>query len=236
MKSKLIVALDVDTMKEAESLLKKLHKEVEIFKIGPQLFTRYGPRIIETVHKFKRGVFLDLKLYDIPNTVANTAAQITRLKVFMFTVHTQGGSKMMREAQRAAVEEAGKIGIKPPVILGVTVLSSFNRKGLKELNVSGTVDEQVTRLVRLARKAGIGGVVLSPKEAAGARKIAGRDFVIVCPGIRPAGYKKDDQKRTAGPKKAIESGADYIVVGRPVIKAARPGKAARKILAEIKGD
>ena len=235
-KDKLIVALDVASKKEAQSLLSELTPEVKIFKIGPYLYSRYGPDIVKLVHKYRAKVFLDLKLHDIPATVANTMKQLVGLRVFMLTLHAQGGLDMMQAARQQADKSAGELKTKAPHILAVTVLSSFNKSDLRQIGVDKNINEQVYKLTRLAKQAKLSGVVLSAKELRRAGKLLGDDFIAVCPGIRPKAASKDDQKRTATPKEAIDNGASFIVVVRPVIKAKNPQKAALGIIKDIRGE
>ena len=230
-KSKIILALDVDTIKEAQRIITNTKPYIDIYKVGPHLFTKYGPEIIKLIHKNKKEVFLDLKLHDIPNTVAASIKQIVRLKVYMITVHTLGGLKMLCEAKKAAVSEARKLKQKAPILLGVTILSSFEKKDLKQINISLTIKDQVLSLINLAQMAKLAGVVLSAKELGYISK--NNKLLKVVPGIRPKGYKKDDQKRIMTPKQAIKQGADFLVIGRPIIKAASVKKAAADIFKEI---
>ena len=232
-KSKIILALDVDTIKEAQSIITNTKPYINIYKIGPHLFTKYGPEIIKLIHKNKKEVFLDLKLHDIPNTVAASIKQIVRLKVYMITLHTLGGLKMLREAKKAAVSEARKLKQKAPILLGVTVLSSLEKKDLKQININLTIKKQVLSLLNLAQMANLGGVVLSAKELGYISKNKNNKLLKVVPGIRPKGYKKDDQKRIMIPREAIKQGADFLVIGRPIIKAASIKKAAADIFKEI---
>lgn len=230
---KLIVALDVDSLNSAKEILDKLYPAVKIFKIGSQLFTNAGPAAVELVIKRGAQVFLDLKFHDIPNTVANAVTASTRLGVFMLNLHVQGGFDMMKHAVSAASQEADRLNIKRPFVLGVTVLTSMGEKDLKDLEIRKGVKSQVTYLAKLARDAGLDGVVASADETQPIRWACGDDFIIVTPGIRPAFAQKDDQKRTATPKEAITSGANYIVVGRPVIEAADPRVVAEEIIREM---
>ncbi|MDP8260738.1 MAG: orotidine-5'-phosphate decarboxylase [Candidatus Kappaea frigidicola] len=232
-KSKIILALDIDTIKEAKSIIKDTKQYIDIYKIGPHLFTKYGPEIIKLVHKNKREVFLDLKLHDIPNTVASSVRQIVRLKVYMLTLHTFGGLKMLREAKKAAVSEAKKLKLRTPLLLGVTVLSSFEKKDLKQININLTVKDQVLSLLNLAQIAKLAGVVLSAKELTHINKVKNNKLLKVVPGIRPKGSKKDDQKRIMTPSEAIKQGADFLVIGRPIIKSASAKEAAENIIKEI---
>lgn len=218
-KEKIIIALDVNTIKDLERLLSILSPHVRIFKVGMELFYSCGPKALDVIRKYDKEIFLDLKFYDIPNTVKNSAKAVTRLGVFMFNVHASGGGDMMKAALEGAGEESEKMGIDRPRILGVTVLTSMEARG-----------EQVLGLAKLAKEAGLDGVVASPKEAALIRKEIGKDFLIVTPGARPEGSEKGDQKRTATPKEAFSAGADYIVIGRPITKAKDPLKAITSIM------
>ncbi len=217
-KEKIIVALDVNTLKEVEHLLDILSPHVGIFKVGMELFYSCGPKAIDLIKQYDREVFLDLKFHDIPNTVRNAAKAATRLGAFMFTVHASGGSDMMEAAVEGAVEESERMGIGRPRILGVTVLTSME-----------ATEKEVVSLAKSAKKIGLDGVVASPKEAAGIRKEIGKNFLIVTPGVRPKGSEKEDQKRIATPSEAISAGADYIVIGRPITKAKDPVRAVKDI-------
>lgn len=219
---KLIVALDVNNLNQAKKLVNKLYPKVKFFKVGSQLFTSYGPEVIKFIKGKGAKVFLDLKFYDIPNTVANAARAATRLKVDIFNLHALGGIEMMSTALKAAKEEARKLKINRPKVIAVTVLTSQN--------ISVKV---VLGLVNLARRAGLDGVVASAKEAQAIRRKRGKNFLIVTPGIRPASSGKNDQRRVATPKEAIQNGATYIVVGRPITEAKNPLKAAEDILKEM---
>ena len=214
MKSKLIVALDVPTYPEAERLVRELSGVVDTFKVGYQLFTRVGPRIVEFLRAQGRDCFLDLKFHDIPHTVAKGVESAAALEVRMLTVHTAGGDEMLRAAA----------GVAPrPLLLGVTVLTS----------VDGDVAGEVARRAALAQDCGLDGVIASASEAAAIRTARGPAFLIVTPGIRPAGAAVADQKRVVPPAAAIRAGADYIVVGRPIVAAANPAQAAAAIVAEL---
>jgi len=230
---KLIVALDVDTLDSAKTIVDTLYPAVKIFKIGNQLFTNAGPSSVEYVVNKGGAVFLDLKFHDIPNTVAGAARAAVKLKVFMLNVHVQGGFDMMKKTMQAAKEEAEKLKIQRPLVLGVTVLTSMGEKDLKDLEIRKGVKSQVTYLAKLAKEAGLDGVVASADEVQPIRWSCGDDFVIVTPGIRPELAQKNDQKRTATPKEAISLGANYIVVGRPILEAKDPKAAAEEILREI---
>ena len=223
---RLIVALDVNTDKQAKCFVERFFPKVKIFKIGPILFTAYGPKVIEMVRKKGAEVFLDLKFYDIPNTVANAVRQATRLKVRMLTLHTSGGEEMLMAAAQAAREESAKLKIKKPLLLGITVLTSDKQSA----NTKNTVLERA----RLAKRSGLDGIVCSVHEARAVRKACGKDFVIVTPGIRPKNAQAGDQKRVATAKDAFLAGANYIVVGRPILDAADPLEAAKNIIKEMK--
>lgn len=231
--SKLIVALDVKDLKRAKELVDNLYPTVKIFKIGSQLFTAYGPRAVELVQRKGARVFLDLKFHDIPNTVAKAAVSATDLGVFMFTVHCLGGFQMMRLVKEASYEETKKLGIQKPLVLGVTLLTSIDQRDLISLGINRRIKDQVLCLAKLAKKAGLDGVIASPQEIRLIRKTLGSSFIIVTPGIRPFWAKTYDQRRTLKPKEAIDAGADYIVIGRPIIEAKVPLRAAEKIIEEI---
>ncbi len=206
------------------------------FKIGSRLFTAEGPGIVRTLAGRGDRVFLDLKFHDIPNTVATAVAAATSLGVWMVNVHASGGSRMMRAARDAAHETAAKERLTPPIVIAVTVLTSMTGDFLAETGVQSPVLDQVARLAELAQAAGLDGVVASPQETALIRQRCGSGFTIVTPGIRGGGAKtagKDDQERTLSPAEAIAAGASYIVVGRPIIAAGDPRRAAEEIAASI---
>jgi orotidine-5'-phosphate decarboxylase len=230
---KLIVALDVDTLDSAKTIVNTLYPTVKIFKIGSQLFTNAGPAAVECAVAKGARVFLDLKFHDIPNTVANAVRAAAKLKVFMLNVHVQGGFEMMRHALAALKDESSRLKIERPIILGVTILTSMGEKDLKDLEIRKGVKSQVTYLAKLAKDAGLDGVVASADEIQPIRWACGDDFIIVTPGIRPEWAQKGDQKRTATPKEAISLGADYIVVGRPILEAKDPKAAAEEIIKSI---
>ena len=232
-KERLIVALDVDTKEKAFGLVEKLKNDVKIFKVGSELFTSCGPEIIAGVKKNGSGIFLDLKFHDIPNTVAKSVIAATRLGVSIINVHALGGYDMMKKAAEAVKREAKTLTIDPPKLIAVTVLTSTDENGLKKIGIDDTMEKQVTKLAKFAKDAGLDGVVASPFEVRLIRKELGEEFIIVTPGVRPEWAAANDQKRVATPKEAVLNGADYIVVGRPVIEASDPAEAARKILKEI---
>src|SRR4051812_36412753 len=221
---KIIVALDVPTQKEALSLMAALAGEVGAFKIGLQRYTADGPALVRA-GLFLSPIFLDLKLHDIPNTVGRAVESACSLGVRMLTIHLSGGGEMIRTAVEARKTDM--------LLLGVTVLTSSNDATLQETGVSATTAEQVLRLARLGVDNGIDGLVASPQEARLLRDEFGDKIKIVTPGIRPAGSAAADQKRIASPRDAVEAGADYLVIGRPITGAADPKGAARSILAEL---
>jgi orotidine-5'-phosphate decarboxylase len=228
----LIVALDFPELEPCRKLLSELGDLVKIYKIGTELFTAHGWEAVELVHQAGAKVFLDLKLHDIPTTVAKTARVIARRGIFMFNVHTLGGLQMMRETRRAVDEEC-KTG-KKPLLLGVTILTSHEEKALeRELGIKRPLKEEVMSLARLAREAGLDGVIASPGEAELLRKELGKGFLLVTPGIRPAESAQDDQKRALTPQEALRRGADYLVVGRPITGASDPRQAVQHILQSL---
>ncbi len=223
-KEKLIVALDAGDLKKAERIVNELSGVVKIFKVGSQLFTRCGPKVINIVNKKNCKVFLDLKFHDIPNTVKGAVESAKNLGVFMLTLHILGAKEMLKAASNI---------LNRPKLVGVTVLTSLNDNDLSSLGINRRVKDEVLYLAKLAKESGLDGVVCSPKEIALVRKRMGKDFIIVSPGIRPLGDKTSDQKRVLTPKEAITLGADYIVVGRPILEAREPIKEAREILGKI---
>jgi len=233
MQSRLIFALDVDTVREALTLVDALRNEVGLFKVGKQLFLHAGPDIIRQIKERGGDVFLDLKFHDIPRTVAKAGAEATRLGVRMFDVHASGSTAMMRQT----IAEVNKVSrtehLVRPKVLAVTVLTSLNHEDLKLLGVRSGVESHVVRLVRLARDAGMDGVVASPQEVARIRKECGRRFLIITPGVREVRGTADDQKRVMTPEAAIRAGANYLVVGSPIRDAADPAAAARAIVTSM---
>lgn len=235
MKRKICVALDVNTLSEAKDLAKRLSPWVGVFKIGSQLFTSEGPRIVEAIQNTGADVFLDLKYHDIPNTVVQASMVAARMGVFMFNIHSLGGSRMMKAVADQITEEADKTNSRKPIILGITLLTSMSAEELRtDLKIEVPLDEYVCHLAQLAKNAGLDGVVCSPKELTIIRQACGEDFVLVTPGIRPSWVSEtDDQKRITTPREAISDGANYIVVGRPITHAEIPEVAAERILCEI---
>jgi len=232
-REKLIVALDVKSFDEAKRIVDILYPHVKIFKVGSKLFTSCGPEIIKAIHKKGGEVFLDLKFHDIPNTVSGSVESAAQLGVFMLTVHTLGGSLMLKEAAESAMRSARKFNTRKVKIVGVTVLTSMDNKDLRGVGISRDLKKEVISLAKLAKKQGLDGIVASAAEAKHIRKVTGKNFIIITPGIRPSGAAKDDQKRIVTPKDAIRNGASYIVVGRPIIEAKNPRAATIGILKEI---
>jgi orotidine-5'-phosphate decarboxylase len=230
----IIAALDVPTGEMALKLVDELRPAVGVFKIGSELFTSAGPEIVRRVRSLGASIFLDLKFHDIPNTVAKAVAAATRLDVQMLTIHTSGGSEMMRAAQESAEKTAQQCGWKAPLILGVTVLTSMDGATLVEVGSAANVGAQVERLAALATKSGLKGLVCSPLEIAGLRQILPRDVQLVTPGIRTGAEKADDQKRTLTPKEALDAGANWLVIGRPIYAAANPRAAVEEIAASLR--
>ena len=233
-KERLVLALDVDDFKKAEELVGKLSDYVGVFKIGSQLFTAEGAKVVKMVNKKGGKVFLDLKFHDIPNTVARAAEVATKLGVYIFNVHTSGGYEMMKAAAEASKKISLMLDIRKPLILGVTLLTSINQEILeKEIGIKKRLEEQVVHLAELAKAASLDGVVASSWEIKEIRKTCGEDFVILTPGIRPAGKSSDDQKRVMTPGEAIKLGSDFLVIGRPIRNASNPVEAAKEILREM---
>jgi orotidine-5'-phosphate decarboxylase len=225
-RDRLIVALDVPTADDARSLVDRLQGTVGMFKVGSQLFTAAGPDFVRELVARKEKVFLDLKYHDIPNTVGLAVGAAARLGVSLVDVHALGGKAMLE----AGVASLPAMGAR---LLAITILTSHDQGTLGEIGVEGTVPNTVTSLARLARSAGVDGVVASPHEVALIREACGPDFLIVTPGIRPVGAQLGDQARAATPAAALAAGADYLVVGRPITEAADPVAAAAAIVREM---
>jgi orotidine-5'-phosphate decarboxylase len=236
-RSSLIVALDFDSLSAALKFAEQVADLVGMFKIGKQLFTTAGPEAVRQVAKLGTGIFLDLKYHDIPNTVAGAVLAAAALPgVQLMNIHALGGSAMMQAAVQA-ISAGVPMGEDRPRLLAVTLLTSMDKKAMREVGIGGTPQARVLQLAKLAKKNGVDGVVASVQEAKAIRKACGREFLIVTPGVRPkdksTGGKKDDQARTATPREAIKAGADFMVVGRPILAAADPRAAAVEIVEEI---
>jgi orotidine-5'-phosphate decarboxylase len=232
MARKIIIALDVKNREEARAVLESL-PEARLFKVGLELYTAEGPAMIDLVKSFGKEVFLDLKLHDIPNTVAGAVKSAVRHGVAMLTLHTSGGREMMKRAVEAARETAAKENKPLPLILGVTVLTSLKDSDLQEIGFSSDARNQVLRLARLAVEAGIEGIVCSPQELEPLRAELGSRVRIITPGIRPAWAEAQDQKRIMTPGEAIKKGADFLVIGRPITQAPVPREAFSRVLEEL---
>jgi orotidine-5'-phosphate decarboxylase len=236
-RSSLIVALDFDSLSSALKFASSIAELVGMFKIGSQLFTSAGPEAVRQIAQLGTGVFLDLKFHDIPNTVAGAVLASAGFPgVQLVNVHALGGATMMRAAAQA-VSAGVPMGADRPRLLAVTVLTSMDQKAIREVGIGGPPKSRVLKLAQLAQSAGVDGVVASVAEAKAIRKRCGREFLIVTPGVRPkekpAGANQDDQARTATPREAIKAGADFIIVGRPVLASADPRKAVEEIVDEI---
>lgn len=225
MRERLIVALDVSTAAEAQRLVQRIGDAAGIYKVGLQLFTAEGPQLVRDLVASGRKVFLDLKLHDIPNTVGHAVKAAAELGAYMLTVHSSGGTAMLKAAVEAS---ANRINL-----LAVTVLTSLSADDLHQVGVPDQITDQVLRMAVLARSAGCQGIVSSPRELLSLRRLLGGDFMIVTPGIRPAGSSANDQQRTATPAQAVSDGASHIVVGRPITHAVDPVQAAQDIIAEM---
>jgi len=228
----LAVALDVASVDQATRHIERIAGVPGWLKIGFELFTAAGPASITLAAK-SSSVFLDLKFHDIPTTVARAVASATRHGAALCTLHASGGLAMLRAAKTAAAEEAERCQLSRPKLVAVTVLTSLAQEDLPSIGIAGPLSEQVARLVDLSLEAGLDGVVASAREAEAVRRRAGTDFLIVTPGIRPAGSERGDQYRVATPSSAIRAGADLLVVGRPILQAENPADAARAVCAEI---
>ncbi len=220
--SKAILALDVDTIEEARKFVDNLYPKIDIFKVGSHLFTAYGPKVVEMLHEKGAQVFLDLKYFDIPNTVAKAVAAATRLKVKMLTLHISGGREMLEAAVDSAREQAKAYKAPKPLLIGVTVLTSKKAKA-----------QEVLALAKMGVSCGLDGVVCSVNEAALLRSKIKKDFLIVTPGIRLNDSIKDDQKRVATVSQAVEAGSDFLVIGRPILKAKDPLLTAEELLGDL---
>ena len=233
MRNPIILALDVPAAEQALALARQLAPVLGAVKIGSELFTASGPEMVRQIRGLGLNVFLDLKFHDIPNTVAKAVGSATQLDVQMLTIHTSGGSVMMRAAEKAAQDAAVQAGRAAPLVLGVTVLTSLDSNAIAEVGFQPNVAHQVIRLAQLAVSSGLRGLVCSPLEVVELRRVLPREIQLVTPGIRPADSASDDQKRTLTPKEAIGAGADWLVIGRPIYGAKDPKRAAEQILESL---
>ena len=224
--SKVIIALDTTDEQKALELVKLLKHKVSVFKVGLELFCSEGPEIVNKINDLGCKVFLDLKFHDIPNTVAGAARAALSTGAFMFNVHASGGREMMRKVRETV--DSAELPEKP-IVIAVTVLTSLDESDLNDINISKSPLEQVKTLALLTKESGLDGVVASPREITAIREVAGQDFVIVTPGVRPAWAQAGDQKRIMTPAEALDAGASYIVVGRPVTAAPNPVEAIDKL-------
>lgn len=233
-KERIILALDVSDFDEAVDIVQKFKDEVDIFKVGNELFTSVGPRIVKQIHLMGKKVFLDLKFHDIPNTVSKAVLAAARLGVFIVNVHALGGLEMMKRAADSVREFSLKNNMERPRLIGVTILTSIDQQTLRdELGVELRMSAQVKHLAGLAQQAGLDGVVAAPDDIEMIRSRFGTNFLIITPGIRPSWAAADDQKRTMTPAKAVSLGSDYLVIGRSILAQADPMDALRKIQDEV---
>ena len=230
-REKIIFALDVDKLSEIDRWAELLANKVGMFKVGKELFTTAGPAAVEAVKRHGGEVFLDLKYHDIPNTVAQAMLAAGRLGVRLANLHALGGPEMMEQAATAVRKQFTEA--ERPRLLAVTILTSSTQETLKAVGIEHPVEQMVVRLAKLAKESGMDGVVASPLEIQAIRAACGPDFLIVTPGVRPAFASVDDQKRIMTPAEAVQAGADYLVIGRPIAKAADPAQAAEMIVDEI---
>jgi len=227
---KVLIALDYDDQETALAFVKQLSPDTCRLKVGKEMFTYFGPEFVKELIELGFDVFLDLKFHDIPNTVAKAVTAAAKMGVWMVNVHASGGYEMMHKA-KLALEEFGD---RAPILIAVTVLTSMDEPELKRLGINKSPQEQVIYLAKLAKEAGLDGVVCSAQEANVLKAELGENFKLVTPGIRPEGSEAGDQKRIMSPKQAIEAGSDYLVVGRPITKAANPVKVLQDVNESIK--
>ncbi|VAX02800.1 Orotidine 5'-phosphate decarboxylase [hydrothermal vent metagenome] len=230
---RILCALDTTDQQTAFDLAENLRDHVGGVKLGLEFFGACGPTGFDHVAQSGMPIFLDLKLHDIPNTVAKAISALMPLNPLIMTVHTSGGAAMMTAAVKAATEAAQNVGCKRPIIVGVTILTSMDENDLQDIGLTPPTSAQVVRMARLAQASGLDGVVCSPFEITAIRAACGPDFKLIVPGIRPIGSSSGDQKRTMTPREAIERGADYIVIGRPITEADDPTRAAQNIAREL---
>jgi orotidine-5'-phosphate decarboxylase len=233
-KERLVLAVDTSKIDEARQIVDELSEYVGVFKVGLELFMSAGPAVLKLFHERNLKLFFDGKFLDIPNTVAKASEAVGRQGVQMFTVHASGGSKMLAASVAAAAKGAAEAGLQPPIVLGVTVLTSMSADELRsELNVSASLPEQVTRLAKLCQASGVPGIVSSAEEVGKLRKTLGDSMVLVTPGVRPTWAEANDQTRIVTPSDALRNGADYLVIGRPIVAAADRKAAAKRIIEEM---
>ena len=230
---RLIVALDVHSYNDVKRLVEELGDSVSYYKVGMELFYSVGSSVVDLLKAQNKNIFLDLKLHDIPNTVAAGLCSLMNLGANIVNIHAGGGYTMMKTAADRLKTEAERQNIERPNLIAVTILTSINQEDWTGLGYPFSIREQVVRLAKLAKKAGLDGVVASPQEAAAIREACGEDFLIVTPGVRPAGAAINDQSRIATPAQALKNGATHLVVGRPIIAAEKPREAALAIIKEI---
>lgn len=230
---RIIVPLDVPDETSAIALLDRL-PQVSFWKVGLELFVGSGGKILETLKQRQKRIFLDLKFHDIPNTMAGACRSATRYGVDLLTVHAAAGRIALQAAQTAAHEEAIAIGITPPHLIGITVLTSLSAQALAcELKIPLELTDYALQMALLAKESGLSGAVCSPQEVAQLREVCGKEFLLVCPGVRPTWATKGDQQRSMTPATAMQAGADYLVIGRPITTAADPVQAFNQICAEL---
>lgn len=229
----ILIPLDVPTSEKAIEIARDLAPHVGGFKVGLELFTHGGKDVVRDIQAFGKELFLDLKFHDIPNTVAKAVANATRLNVDWMTIHCAGGPEMVKAAEEAAQETAASLGMKAPVVLGVTVLTSMNQEQLNAIGVNDIVEDQVARLAEMAVSNGLRGLVCSPLELPRLRSILPDSIHLVTPGIRAKTDDMGDQKRTLGPKEAMDAGASRLVIGRPITAAPDPSQAAKSIFESL---
>lgn len=233
--AKVVVALDVHTREKLDAIIKEIEGEDVWVKVGLEAICAFGLKIIDELKNKGFGVFADMKLHDIPNTVEAAARLITRANADMLNVHCSGGKTMMEYAVNGVKDEADKIGIKKPILLGVTALTSMGTEDLGAIGMRGTPREIVLRLSTLGREAGIDGIISSANEIKVIKEYFGKDFIILTPGIRPQNGNTDDQKRISTPSEAVKAGADFLVIGRPITASENPRETLKKIVKEIEG-
>jgi len=235
LKDKLIVALDKPCLNAAQDLITEIGDEVEFYKVGLELFLNTKGQIIDFLKGNNKKIFLDLKFHDIPNTVAQSAKWATTLGVDIFDIHAVGGEEMLAKTVEVVKETAIKEGVQTPKVVAITVLTSFNEAGFNKLGFSSGIRETVINWSQMCKKAGLDGVVSSTHEVQDIKKACGKEFLTICPGVRPIWAATQDQKRIMTPAKAINVGVDYIVVGRTITASSDPQEAAKKIIQEMEG-